>query len=810
MVNLRRIFKDYRDIGSLNALIALWGFIDDHTFLTKTGALGVAYHVTGVDDECLDHGDRRAVVHRLEQAFRQLDDRFRVYQYVIKQPPAPLAAERHAHPLVDEALRRRVDYLNAKIDTLFELDLYLVILYESEFGNSRTATLAKCLQQPRAALAEMFSATASSQALAAQMERARAHLVQKADAFAIQLADTVQPRKLEKSETFRLFRRLLNYRPHKATAASLKYDTHLDFYVSDSAVECHRDHLQIDDVGVRVLTMKEPPAQTFAHVLRDVYAVPGPFIACLEWQRIPNGTMRRDLQSRRRHFFNKKVSMVNYLSAQTRPEDMLVDDSATATITELGEGLTEMDVRGHFFGACSLTVVVYDRDGRTLDRCVAECAKVFAAHDGTLSDETYNLLNAWLAVIPGNGAHNLRRLVLLNTNVADLSFLFTLHCGARTSAHLAGRPCLAVLETDHQTPYFWNLHYDDVGHTLVQGATGSGKSFLLNFLVTHVQKYEPFTVIFDLGGSYEGLVRQLGGSAWRVGLAHPEFTINPFCVEPTNDHLHFLFSFVRVLIQASGQHRLTLPEDRDLYEAIENVYALEPAQRRLLTLTTMLPRGLAQHLHRWVQGGPYASLFDNVDDTLTFQQLQCFDFEGLEQFPMVLEPLWFYVLHRASLTIQNRSADDTLKLFVLDEAWRFARDATVKAYITQALKTWRKRNATLVLATQSSDDFADPALLRTVVESCPTKVFLANPGMDLERACDLFHLNQTEGALVAQLRPRQQLLIKRPDLAKVVNLHVDPQSYRIYANTSANHLRPRAATERRDSRAAVGDLATRA
>jgi type IV secretion system protein TrbE len=172
-------------------------------------------------------------------------------------------------------------------------------------------------------------------------------------------------------------------------------------------------------------------------------------------------------------------------------------------------------------------------------------------------------------------------------------------------------------------------------------------------------------------------------------------------------------------------------------------------------------------------------LFDNVEDTLTFQQLQCFDFEGLEQFPMVLEPLWFYVLHRASLNIHDRSVDATLKLFVLDEAWRFARDTTVKAYITQALKTWRKRNAALVLATQSSDDFTDPTLLRTVVESCPTKVFLANPGMDLERVRDLFHLNQTEAALVARLRPRQQLLIKRPDLAKVVNLHVDPQSYRI-------------------------------
>jgi hypothetical protein len=89
-------------------------------------------------------------------------------------------------------------------------------------------------------------------------------------------------------------------------------------------------------------------------------------------------------------------------------------------------------------------------------------------------------------------------------------------------------------------------------------------------------------------------------------------------------------------------------------------------------------------------------------------------------------------------------------------------------------------------------------LLRTVVESCPTKVFLAKPGMDLERVRDLFHLNQTEAALVAQLRHGSSCSSRRPDLAKVVNLHVDPQSYRIYATASAHHARPHAATERRD------------
>src|SRR5260370_117338 len=103
-----------------------------------------------------------------------------------------------------------------------------------------------------------------------------------------------------------------------------------------------------------------------------------------------------------------------------------------------------------------------------------------ASHDGTLIEETYNVLNAWLAVVPGNSAHNLRRLALLETNCADLSFLFTLHGGEPVSPHL-GREALAIYETRHQTPYHFNLHVDDVGHTLVIGPTGTGKSFFLNF-----------------------------------------------------------------------------------------------------------------------------------------------------------------------------------------------------------------------------------------------------------------------------------------------------------------------------------------
>jgi type IV secretion system protein VirB4 len=214
-------------------------------------------------------------------------------------------------------------------------------------------------------------------------------------------------------------------------------------------------------------------------------------------------------------------------------------------------------------------------------------------------------------------------------------------------------------------------------------------------------------------------------------------------------------------------------EERDLHEQIASVYAVDSDQRRLLTLANMLSRRLRTQLYPWVEGGPYARFFDNVADTLTFARVQAFDFEGMVKIPQVIETMLFYILHRASAAINDPDQAAGLKVFVVDEAWRFFRHPTIKLYIIEALKTWRKKNAAMILATQSSDELVRSELLPVIVESCPTKMFLASPGIDRELYRQIFHLNETEVAAIAGLIPKQQILVKRPDLAKVVNLHVE-------------------------------------
>jgi type IV secretion system protein VirB4 len=125
----------------------------------------------------------------------------------------------------------------------------------------------------------------------------------------------------------------------------------------------------------------------------------------------------------------------------------------------------------------------------------------------------------------------------------------------------------------------------------------------------------------------------------------------------------------------------------------------------------------------------------------------------------------------------------------MDEAWRFIQHPALRAYVQEGLKTWRKRNAVMLLSTQTIDDFASVDLMRVVVESCPTKLLLANPAFDQQRYADLFQLNERELELLTGLLPRQQVLLKRPDVTKVLTLTVDPKSYWIYTNTPIDNER---------------------
>src|SRR5882762_4714139 len=799
MLRLKRIFKNYQETGSLNEQVNLYGFVGPEVFLTKTGELGLILEVRGVDYECLDGAAIDALTKRLESALKLFGDDYRVYQYLFKRNNETIPYMLYGNPVVDAAIQNRIAYLASKADTLFSLSIYYVIFHQGPRSSySLGNTLAQLPQQPRKALAELsarFFAKKQVLVLGNEITKAEAALLRKAHSFTLQVSDFLPVRILGKQEAFRVLKKTLNFHPDKLELARLKHDTFLDYYLCESQLECHRGHLRVDDYYVKVLTLKEPSAQSFPLIFKRLLEVEANYYVVTEWKKEDSGKTRRNIQAKRRHFHNTKRSFFSQVNLNdASPSDVLLDDSKESQVRELGESIKERELKGNYFGQFSLAIVIYDLEQAKLDRACAEFYKVFSVHDAQLNEEKYNLLNAFLAAVPGNHAFNLRYLYLLNSNYADFSFLFTLHCGEPVNPHLR-QEYLAVLETNHHSPYFLNLHYRDVAHTIILGRTGSGKSFLLNFLITNLQKYQPHTFIFDLGGSFESLTHLFDGSYVRVGLESGDFRINPFSLPPTKENLDFLTLFLKVLLQGSGQLELDPAIERDLYHQVENLYDVDPALRTLGVLANTLRHDLADRLAKWTRGGQFGFLFDNAEDTISFSRFQCFDFQKMSQYPELLEPLLFYILHRANAVIADREIATRFKAFLIDEAWVFLKNPSIQRYVVEALKTWRKHNAAMVLSTQSLDELRRSDILDVIIESCATKIFLANPDMDRELYRRQFHPNDNEVELISTLIPKQQFLIKTPELAKIANLNVDPKSYWLYTNDPFDNRKRKEAFE---------------
>jgi type IV secretion system protein VirB4 len=793
MHKVEHITKDWKEAGSFAAQMNLYGFWDEHSFLTKSGDLGSVLSIGGIDYESLDHAGLDYATKRLEAAFRSLDDKCRLYQILFKRNDPVIPHAEYENTFVRAAVEQRAAFLKSKSDRLYSIEIFWVVMVDGSYQKTGLLhALSQLPKEPRSSLRDLralFSANRERSLLYEQIEHDRLRLQQKVDSLSGQLNDLMTVGLPGAEETFRILRRLVNLRPTKIDDAPLCDARHLDWQVCDSELEAHRGYLRLDDDYLRVLTLKELPSETRPLLLQGLFDIPANFHVVTEWHPVTNDRARKEIASRRRHYHNSKTSFVSNLQDRqnTGNQDNLVDDSKAAAVAELGNALTAIGMEGKSFGEFTLSVVIYDKDPVKVEHAVAEFQKLFTQHDGLLYEERYNLLNAFFATVPGNKQFNLRKQWALNANYADLSFLFTIDTGSRWN-HQLDQEYLAVLESTHGTPYYLNLHWGDVPNAFILGAIGSGKSFTTNFIVQSAQKYSPLTFIFDLGASYQMLTQSFGGSYLNVGLKDPGFSINPFSLEPTHENQNFLYLFLRVLIEAGGRYDLTPEDEKALFAGIERAYKL-PREIRTLTNFASIVGPLGERLHRWLQSGQFGYLFDNVEDTLTFSRFQTFNFDGWDKYPDVLEPMLFYLLQRAASEIEKKQNIATFKLFVIDEAWIFFKRQIIHDWVMRAEKTWRKLNAAMILTTQSMIELVNNNLLQLVNESCPSRIFLANPGIDRKLYAEAFQLNDTDLELLESLVPKRDLLFKQPQYAKKLQLSVDPLSYWMATNTPRDNVR---------------------
>ena len=296
MLNLKRVFQNYEETCSLNAMVNLFGFIGNQVFLTKSGDAGVVLEFQGVDYECLDPTAVDGLTKRLESALRLFDENYRVYQMLFKRNRQAIPHSYCGNAVVDSAIRDRIAYFGDKADTLFSISIFFVVLCPALAARrSLTNTILEFPEHPQQSIAEV-RARLSSQACVRlddrEITRAESVLRQKAESFCTHVSDFVFARILPKDEAFKVLKRTLNFDPLKVESAKLKHDTFLDYYLAESHLECHRGHLRVDDYFVKVLTLKEPSAHTFPLLLKGLLDVRANYHIVTEWKKEEPGKTR--------------------------------------------------------------------------------------------------------------------------------------------------------------------------------------------------------------------------------------------------------------------------------------------------------------------------------------------------------------------------------------------------------------------------------------------------------------------------------------------------------------------------------------
>jgi type IV secretion system protein VirB4 len=455
--------------------------------------------------------------------------------------------------------------------------------------------------------------------------------------------------------------------------------------------------------------------------------------------------------------------------------------AANNSVDDLSEVIRSLDKKAQ--GEFSLRLLVAAKSPEQLRSCSPAVHRVFVDARAQVMEETLGNLSAFYAMFPGNHKFNVFPMWLAEDHHARLSSVFAPHIGHPQSEDLDSE-YLNVFETRTRTPFFQDVYVDGVRVMLIIGPTGTGKSVHGNQIIALEQKYGGFTYIFDIGGSYESVVELYGGKVDRVGKDGPR--INPFALEPTESNIKFLYSFVKLLL-TNGSAELEPEDDDVIHKAVQDMYMLDAANRRLSNL--YLPKKLQRYLSKWIGTGIYNAVFDNVEDSLSLSRLQCFDFQGVnnEQYSDLIEPLMVWLLRRINDVLYNPINLGVPKHILIEEIFSSMKNKQLLDGALASIKTVRKNLGGVTMIGQSADDLGANA--DSIVNSCTSFLFLKDATFNRKRYAELFKMNEQQLALFESLQDREGLYMRRDGLTKVVTLNLDSRSYATFSTKPKDRVR---------------------
>ncbi len=425
-------------------------------------------------------------------------------------------------------------------------------------------------------------------------------------------------------------------------------------------------------------------------------------------------------------------------------------DDADAALMELGHDAVA-------YGYYTMTVQVMDENR---DRCNEKANRVLDVINSmgfTGYIESDNSLEAYRGSLPGCYLCNIRRPIVNSLNFCHLAPITAMWSGDDKNAYLKG-PSLLYTDSSGYTPFRLNLHVGDIGHTMIVGPSGSGKSVLLNTLEAHFLKYPHSNVfIFDKGASSRALTLAVDGSFYNIAAeGNEDLSFQPLAhIDEDSERKWARDWLISYLLQRNA--KIGPKEEGLLWDALKSLSTLSPQRRTLSNYVTMVQSmELKQALTDLTIQGTYGKLFDNNQEKTGNGRWQVYEMESLMNTPTIVPSTLSYLFHIIEKKIAKA---DGPSIIVLDECWLFLDNDAFRDKLREYFKVMRKQNTSIWIATQNLSDIAAKGdLLNTVNDQCLNKIYLPNINANNETNRQLYHTfgcNERQIDIIAHMTPRQ-------------------------------------------------------
>jgi type IV secretion system protein TrbE len=482
------------------------------------------------------------------------------------------------------------------------------------------------------------------------------------------------------------------------------------------------------------------------------------------------------LTSLRRQWFNKRKSITAMLREVLYQQPaQLLDSDADNKVIDADLALQALGSDHVAFGYLTTTITVSDADRAAVEEKVRAVERVVNGLGFTTIRESVNAVEGWLSSLPGHAYANVRQPLVHTLNLAHLMPLSSVWAGPRRNAHLDGAPLLAA-STAGSTPFRLSTHVGDVGHMLVVGPTGAGKSVLLALIALQFRRYPASQVyIFDKGFSARAAVLAMRGAHHALGNADAGeggLAFQPLRHIDGQAERSWAAEWITALL--AHEKILVTPDVKEaVWTALTSLASAPPEERTLTGLALLLQsNALRTALGAYTLDGPYGRLLDAAEPPFAFADVQCFETEALMGRAGVVAPVLTYLFHRLEERFDGRPT-----LLILDEAWIFLDHPLFAARIREWLKVLRKKNVAVLFATQSLADISGSTIAPAIIESCPQRIFLPNDRAiepQGREAYARFGLNERQIEIISRATPKRQYYLQSARGNRLFELGLGP------------------------------------